>query len=144
MFFVRGKNEHILCTKCKAYNGPFAKCRCQLKEPKRFTLDINGDKKKEKFSFFYIYTIEVDWQTAEEYSDPERRHQRIDIIADIKLEDNPFQHCVVDLYDNYYNLSKADKIEIIGPAWHSYHITKYGSPTEWCYCEELPEPEDFK
>ena len=141
MFFVRGKDEHINCPKCKGPNGPFAKCRCQLKNPKKFSCDCEPDS-KEKFSFFYIYTLEIDWQTNEDYN--KARHQSIDVIADINIEANPFSHCVVDLWDKYYNLSKAEAIEVIGPGWHQFHISKYGTPTKWCYCEELAESEDFK
>ena len=143
MFFIRGKNEHVLCSKCKAYNGPFAKCRCQLKDPKKFSCDCNGaEKSNKKFSFFYIYTLEIDWKTAKDLGD--KRHQRVNVIADVNIEDNPFLHCVVSIHDKYYNLSRAEAIEIIGPTWHQYHVTKHGTPTEWCYCEELAYLEDFK
>jgi hypothetical protein len=143
MFSVRGKDEHILCTKCKGYNGPFAKCRCQLKKPKKFSCDCGEEEKsKPNFSFFYIYSLEIDWQTNKDYN--ERRHQKIDVIADLNIEDNPFSHCVVSIYDKYYNLSRAEAIGVHGPHWHQFHITKHGSPTEWCYCEELPDLEDFK
>jgi len=142
MFFVRGKSEHIQCKKCNGYNGPFAKCICQLKEPKRFQCCCGEGDKKQKFSFFYIYTLEIDWQTAEDYG--KIRHQKIDVTADVSIEENPFSHCVVDVWDKYYNLSKAEAIEIIGPGWHQFHITKYGTPEEWCYGENIPDIEDFK
>jgi hypothetical protein len=141
MFFVRGKNEHVLCAKCKGYNGPYAKCRCQLKHPKKFCC---GCDPKEKFSFFYIYSLDVDWITAEHRLEEEKRTQKIDIIADVNIEDNPFMHCVVSIYDKYYNLSKAEAIEIHGPYFHQFHITKHGSPRDICYGDDLAYAEDFK
>lgn len=140
MFFVRGKSDHPLCPKCKCHNGTYAKCRCQLKDPKSSSCDCGDEeirKQYKKTAFFYVYVLEVDWSKD--------RHEDIDVIADIKLDDNPFIHCVVSIYDKYYNLGKAEAIEIRGPMWRAYHVTKSGTPVEWCYCENLPwDAEDFK
>ena len=134
--------ENTKCPKCKVYNNKYVKCRCQLKDPKKFPC-----KNKTKFAFIYSYTILIWWKSSEK--DAEELREDIEVFADVDIYENPFQHCVFSVTGSYYNLSRAEKIEILTPCWNKFHLGKNGNIRgyEYCYCDDdvnIPEDEDFK
>lgn len=141
--------EGTECPKCRVLNSKFVKCMCKLKVPIAFPCE-----RKDKFALYWCYTLLIWWKSdenearcsSEAYN--EQRREDIEVIADIDIEHNPFIHSVTTPQGTYYNLARAEKIQIMGPHWCKIHKTKHGNPTDDnCSCDDdcgLVEPEDFK